>query len=124
MDPIVSQLILSAATSGVGILVGWVMGGIKGAAKERVEAREESERAREMDREVAAKDREVTKEILKTLLYCRLSDMNRRYVVDKVKCTPADLQEAEEVYRMYHDILGGNGSGTTLYQEIMGAHAS
>lgn len=72
----------------------------------------------------AAEDRETTRQILKTLLYCRLADMHRRYVVDGVPCTPADKQEAEEVFREYHDVLGGNGSGTALYKEIMAAHVA
>ena len=75
-------------------------------------------------RDRAAKDRETTRQILKTLLYCRLADMHRRYVVDGTPCTPADKQEAEEVFREYHDVLGGNGSGTALYKEIMAAHVA
>lgn len=124
MDPIAAQLGMAALTSAVGIAVGWVMGGIKGAAKERAKAREEAERAREEARKQAEEDRRITRHILRTLLYCRLADMHRRYVVDGVPCTPADKQEAEEVFREYHDILGGNGSGTQLYSEIMTAHVA
>ena len=115
MDPFLSQLAVTAVTS---------MGGIKGAAKERAQAKAESDRSREEARKEAAKDRETTRQILKTLLYCRLADMHRRYVVDGVPCTPADKQEAEEVFREYHDVLGGNGSGTALYKEIMAAHVA
>ena len=124
MDPFLLQLAITAATSAVSIAVGWVMGGIKGAAKERVQAKAESDRAREVARQEAADDREITRQCLKTLLYCRLADMHRRYVVDGVPCTPADKQEAEEVYRLYHEHLHGNGAGTTLYQEIMAAHVA
>lgn len=124
MDPIISQMAVTALTSVISITVGWVMGGIKGAAKERAEAKAESEKSREQARKEAAEDREITHQILKTLLYCRLADMHRRYVVDGVRCTPADKHEAEEVFREYHDILGGNGSGTTLYKEIMAAHVA
>lgn len=124
MDPFLSQIAVTAITSAVSIAVGWAMGGIKGAAKERAQAKAESDKAREETRKEAAKDRETTRQILKTLLYCRLADMHRRYVVDGAPCTPADKQEAEGVFREYHDVLGGNGSGTALYKEIMAAHVA
>lgn len=124
MDPFLSQVAVTAVTSAVSIAVGWAMGGIKGAAKERAQAKAESDRSREEALREAAQDRETTHQILKTLLYCRLADMHRRYVVDGVPCTPADKQETEEVFREYHDVLGGNGSGTALYKEIMAAHVA
>ena len=124
MDQIISQVLVTAATSVASIVIGWVMGGIKGAARERAEAKAEADRAREEARREAAEDRETTRRILRTLLYCRLADMHRRYVVDGTPCTPADKQEAEEVYLEYHDALGGNGSGTQLYSEIMAAHVA
>lgn len=124
MDPFLSQLLMTAVTSAVSIVVGWTLGGLKGAAKERVSAKEEAARLRDEARREAAEDRETTRRVLKTLLYCRLADMHRRYVVDGHPCTPADKQEAEEVYREYHDMLGGNGSGTALYNEIMAAHVA
>ena len=124
MDPFLSQIAVTAITSAVSIAVGWAMGGIKGAAKERAQAKAESDKAREETRKEAAKDRETTRQILKTLLYCRLADRHRRYVGDGTPCTPADKQEAEEVGRAYHAVLGGNGSGTALYKEIMAAHVA
>lgn len=124
MEPFLMQLTITAATTAVGIAVGWVMGGIKGAARERMQAKAESDRAREQARREAEADREMTRQILKTLLYCRLADMHRRYVVDRAPCTPADKQEAEEVYTAYHGHLSGNGAGTRLYQEIMAAHVA
>lgn len=29
-----------------------------------------------------------------------------------------DIEEMEEVYRLYHDELGGNGTGTRLYESF------
>ena len=113
MDPFLSQVAVTAVTSAVSIAVGWAMGGIKGAAKERAE-----------QQRATVEDRDTVRRILRTLLYCRLADMHRRYVVDGVPCTPADKQEAEEVFREYHDVLGGNGSGTALCKEIMAAHVA
>lgn len=112
MDALAQQLVVTALTSVVSIAVGWAMGGVKGAARGRAE-QERHERD----------ERDQTRRILRTLLFCRLADMHRRYVVDGTPCTPADKQEAEEVYTEYHD-LGGNGSGSALYQEIMQAHVA
>lgn len=112
MDPLISQIAVTAVTSVVSIAVGWAMGGIKGAARESAK-----------QQKAAVEDRDTVRRILRTLLYCRLADMHRRYVVDGVPCTPAEKQEAEEVYEEYHG-LGGNGSGTALYKEIMAAHVT
>lgn len=112
MEPLLVQIAMTAITSAVCTAVGWVMGGIKGAAKERAE-----------QQKATVEDRDTVRRILRTLLYCRLADMHRRYVVDGVPCTPAEKQEAEEVYTEYHGI-GGNGSGTALYKEIMAAHVA
>ena len=113
MEPLLVELAVSAATTAVGIAVGWAMGGVRGAARER-RAQQAAERT----------ERDQMRSILRTLLYCRLADMHRRYVVQGTPCTPADKQEAQEVYQEYHDVLGGNGSGTALYSEIMQAHVA
>jgi hypothetical protein len=32
--------------------------------------------------------------------------------------TAAEMREIEEIYKVYHDGLGGNGQGEKYYQEI------
>lgn len=108
-----TQVMMQLGVPVLTAVVGWLGGRIKGAAKER------AERERQSDEE-----RDMTRTIMRTLLYCRLSDMHRHYVVDGKPCPPAEKQEVEEVYQYYHDKLGGNGSGTALYTEIMAAHVA
>lgn len=87
---------------------GWLGGKIKGAAKER-EQRSERE----------AKERDDTRAIVRLLLYYRLKDMFSNYVLDHAEISSADKHEVEEIYRYYHDELGGNGEGSRMYREIM-----
>lgn len=112
MDTVLINLAMSAATAAIGVVVGWALGDIRGASRERRENKKEQQ-----------EERDQVRRILRSLLFCRLSDMHRRYVVDEVPCTPADKQEAESIYSEYHG-LGGNGSGTALYEEIMAAHVA
>lgn len=87
---------------------GWLGGKIKGAAKER-EQRSERE----------ARERDDTRAIVRLLLYYRLKDMFTNYVINNAEISSADKHEVEEIYRYYHDGLGGNGEGTRMYREIM-----
>lgn len=98
------QLAMMACTG----IVGWLGGKIKGAAKES-----EQRSAQE------AKERDDTRAIMRLLLYYRLKDMFSNYVLDHAEISSADKHEVEEIYRYYHDGLGGNGEGSRMYQEIM-----
>lgn len=104
VDAIVMQLAMMAVTGAAG----WLGGKIKGAAKEREQRNE-----REM------KERDDTRAIVRLLLYYRLKDMFTSYVVKKSDISSADKHEVEEIYRYYHDELGGNGEGTRMYRAIM-----
>lgn len=103
-----TNLIMQIAPMAVTGLVGWLGGKIKGAAKER-ELRSAQE----------AKERDDTRAIVRLLLYYRLKDMFASYVLDHAEISSADKHEVEEIYRYYHDGLGGNGEGTRMYREIM-----
>lgn len=89
-------------------VAGWVAGKVKGAAKER---------ERRIERE--AKERDDAREIQRLLLYYRLKDMFKSFVLNGDDISSADKHEVEEIYRYYHDGLGGNGEGTRMYREIM-----
>lgn len=93
--------------AGTGV-VGWLGGKIKGAAKER-----------EQRNAMEAKERDDTRSIVRLLLYYRLKDMFTNYVLDHAEISSADKHEVEEIYRYYHDELGGNGEGSRMYREIM-----
>lgn len=53
---------------------------------------------------------------LRTLLRAELLEIHAKYVPQG--CIPlAVMEEADRVYQAYHS-LGGNGTGTKIYQEI------
>ena len=58
---------------------------------------------------------------MRALLRQQLIDYHRDYVVSGHACPVRVKEQATSVYAAYHD-LGGNGTGTKLYQEIMNAH--
>lgn len=58
---------------------------------------------------------------MRVLLRQQLIDYHRDYVVSGHACPVCVKEQATSVYAAYHD-LGGNGTGTKLYQEIMNAH--
>lgn len=56
----------------------------------------------------------------RTMLRSRLVDLHERYVVSGRGCPDWVKQEASQVYDAYHG-MGGNGTGTHYYQEIVNA---
>lgn len=49
-----------------------------------------------------------------------LREIHKRVCVERSGCTVEDKEDAEEIYTAYK-ALGGNGTGETLYKEIMSA---
>lgn len=56
----------------------------------------------------------------RTMLRSRLVDLHERYVVSGAGCPDWVKREATQVYGAYH-VMGGNGTGTHYYQEIIEA---
>ena len=56
----------------------------------------------------------------RTMLRSRLVDLHERYVVSGAGCPDWVKQEATQVYSAYHG-MGGNGTGTHDYKEIIDA---
>lgn len=56
----------------------------------------------------------------RTMLRSRLVDLHERYVVSGAGCPDWVKREATQVYDAYHG-MGGNGTGTHYYQEIIEA---
>lgn len=63
---------------------------------------------------------EAMQEGTRTMLRSRLVDLHERYVVSGNGCPDWVKQEASQVYEAYHG-MGGNGTGTHYYQEIIEA---
>ena len=112
-DPMTQQLLMSALTSAIGALIGWLLNSVRTRTRQ---LREKTDQERE--------EREQNRAVLGELLFYRLEDLHRRYVVQGYPCSAADKQQVDRVYRHYHDELGLNGPGTHMYDEIMEAHQS
>lgn len=52
-------------------------------------------------------------------LFDTLHNWRVNFVLDKKWASPAEKHEVEEIYRIYHDELHGNGQGERYYKEIM-----
>lgn len=59
---------------------------------------------------------------LRTLLRAELLEIHTRHVVHHEPISVSIQDEADRVYRAYHD-LGGNGTGTMMWKQIMDLHA-
>lgn len=112
-DPMTRQILMSALTSAVGVLVGWLLNSVR---TRTCQLREKTDQERE--------EREQNRAVLGELLFYRLEDLHRRYVIQGHPCSAADKQQVDRVYRHYHDELRLNGPGTHMYEEIMEAHQS
>lgn len=112
-DPMTQQLLMSALTSAIGALVGWLLNSVRTRTRQ---LREKTDQERE--------EREQNRAVLGELLFYRLEDLHRRYVIQGYPCSAADKQQVDRVYRHYHDELKLNGPGTHMYDEIMEAHQS
>ena len=113
IDPIIQQLAFMAVSTVIGTVLGWLMNGFRTKASQLYEKTEQE-----------LVDREQNRAVLGELLFYRLEDLHRRYVIQGYPCSAAYKQQVDRVYRHYHDELGLNGPGTHMYDEIMEAHQS
>lgn len=108
-----NYVMMTVVTTIMGTIVGWLLNAIKTNTQR---LRDTSRREHE--------ERVQNRAILGELLFYRLEDLYRRFVVEGYPCSAAEKQQVDRVYRHYHDELGLNGSGTHMYEEIMEAHQS
>lgn len=108
-----NYVITTAVTTIMGTVIGWLLNAIKTntAHLHDTSRREHEERVQ-------------NRAILGELLFYRLEDLHRRFVIEGYPCSAADKQQVDRVYRHYHDEMGLNGPGTHMYEEIMEAHQS
>lgn len=104
-------IITTVVTTVMGTIIGWLLNAIKTNTGRlyNVSRREHEERVQ-------------NRAMLGELLFYRLEDLHRRFVIEGHPCSAADKQQVDDVYRHYHDELGLNGPGTHMYNEIMEAH--
>jgi hypothetical protein len=108
-----NYVITTAVTTIMGTVIGWLLNAVKTNTAHLHDAsrREHEERVQ-------------NRAILGELLFYRLEDLHRRFVIEGYPCSAAEKQQVDRVYRHYHDELGLNGPGTHMYEEIMEAHQS
>lgn len=111
MNSVTQQLVMMLVTTVTGTVIGWLMNGFKTKARQLHEKTEQERVEREQNRAA-----------LGELLFYRLDDLHRRFVVECEPCSAADKQQVDDIYRHYHDEFGLNGPGTHMYNEIMEAH--
>lgn len=111
IDPITQQLTFMAVSTVTGTVLGWLLNAVRTKA---AQLRDKTDQERE--------ERQQNRAVLGELLFYRLEDLHRRYVIQGYPCSAADKQQVDRVYRHYHDELGLNGPGTHMYDEIMEAH--
>lgn len=58
---------------------------------------------------------------MRAILRQQLIDYHAQYVASGAACPVSIKEQATKVYEAYH-ALGGNGTGTRLWEEIMAAH--
>lgn len=95
----------------MGTIIGWLLNAIKISTGRlyNLSCREHEERVQ-------------NRAMLGELLFYRLEDLHRRFVIEGHQCSAADKQQVDDIYHHYHDELGLNGPGTHMYNEIMEAH--
>lgn len=108
-----NNITATVVTTIMGTIIGWLLNAVKTNADR---LHDTSCRERE--------EREQNRKMLGELLFYRLEDLYRRFVIEGYPCSAADKQQVDRVYRHYHDELGLNGPGTHMYEEIMEAHQS
>ncbi len=107
-DQIVTMLIVQVVMLVITGVAGWFGGKVKGMKTERDETAEKTK-----------KERDYVRAIARLLLYYRLKDLHRLYVVGGQPISSGDKHEVEDIYKYYHDILGGNGEATRMYRAII-----
>lgn len=91
-----------------------VIGGLVGALRESRRRSKEHDAKRESEHEALCMG---MCELMRTQLY----QMHTYYVVDGHSMPYGEKERAESVYKTYH-ALGGNGTGTHVYEELMAAY--
>lgn len=105
------DIAIAITTTIIVTLIGWLLNTIKTSTRQ---LRDMSCRER--------KERMQNRDMLGELLFYRLEDLHRRFVVEGHPCTAAEKRQVDDVYHHYHDELGLNGPGTHMYNEIMKVH--
>ena len=96
-------------------LAGWIFAPLFSAVVGYLVATKQAVRKRDREHDKAMEQG------MRALLRQQLIDYHAEYVASGAACPVRIKEQATSVYNAYHS-LGGNGTGTQLYQEIMEQH--
>ena len=100
-------------------ILGTVLGWLSNMVKEKSAALKEQKQAKAKEDTAMKEALEQNRSMLGELMFYRLEDLHRRYVINGEDCSATEKQQVERIYRSYHEILNLNGAGTKMYQQIM-----
>lgn len=95
----------------VGQVAGWAVTALLGTAVGALGSRLRAAKKRDLAMEKG----------MRAVMRAQLIEMHERYVADGLPCPVEVKEQATSVHDAYR-ALGGNGTGTHLYEEIMAAH--
>jgi hypothetical protein len=104
---VVALAVQWAVPAALGAVAGWLGRALR-QARSKAGERERAEAA-----ELAA-----IRDGMRSLLRCEIVRQHREHAVRGEPMTLADREYIDKTYRSYHE-LGGNGTGTRLYDELM-----
>lgn len=107
---LLAQIVSAVVTSIAGVIVGVVSQKLR-SSQQRDEQAQQQARA----------DAEAMKRGMIALLRQKLIEIHEKYVI-KLHRAPIEIKrQSEDIYNAYHS-LGGNGTGTHLWEEIRDVH--
>mgnify|MGYP006898303014 CR=1 FL=1 len=106
-DQFIAQLATQLALMAMSGLLGWAASAIKAAHRDHMDDKREYEQRLKADRDV-----------VQLLLYYRLKDEYHVHIGKGVPMTPAARRDIDRMYHLYHEMYGGNGGGTAMYERL------
>jgi hypothetical protein len=101
------QFLMQLALMALSALLGGAVSAVKSAHRDRMDDRREYEQRLKADRDV-----------VQLLLYYRLKDEYHVHMGKGEPMTPAARRDIDRMYHLYHEMYGGNGGGTAMYEAM------
>lgn len=106
-EQFIGQLILQLAVPVLTGLLGFAVSAVRSAHRDHMDDKREYEERLKADRDV-----------VQLLLYYRLKDEYHVHIGKGEPMTPAARRDIDRMYHLYHEMYGGNGGGTAMYETL------
>lgn len=106
-EQFIGQLILQLAVPVLTGLLGFAVSAVRSAHRDHMDDKREYEERLKADRDV-----------VQLLLYYRLKDEYHVHIGKGEPMTPAARRDIDRMYHLYHEMYGGNGGGTAMYEAL------